>query len=230
MKKSILILFASFFLISCFAQKENKGILEDYFNRTVKDTVYESTDDFPAIEVGQWVLLRKYEGQKETPVLLKYSVVGKEGDNFWIEVKDLRKKKTIIVAFLIEGIEGNSLVNSTIIDGKYTQNGEAGAEGMWNMFAMYLYPLQSRKNAVKQNANFTCVSGIYKNVWGHSGSFSRETSFEGSSISIDFKSSESGTMLYHTAIPFGIVGWNATNDKAEVIEFGFNGAISEIED
>lgn len=234
MNKKIIILTTLFMTIiavmSLSAQKNNKEILEDYFSRPAIDTVYENVDDFVNIEVGQWVILRKYEGKKETPVLLKYSVVSQEDGRFWIEVKDLRKKKTIVVKFLIEGIEGNSLANINIIDGKYTQNGEAGLAGMWNMFAMYLYPLQARKNAEVKNANFTCVSGTYKGVSGHSGSFKREISVEGPGISIDMKSAEEGTMFYHTAVPFGILGWNATNDKAEVIEFGFTGAESEIKE
>lgn len=32
-------------------------------------------------------------------------------------------------------------------------------------------------------------------------------------------------MFYHPALPFnGLVGWNSTNDRAEVVEFGFTGA------
>lgn len=234
MKKKIIFLITIFisitYAMNVFAQKSNKDILEDYFSRPAIDTTFENLDDFINIEVGQWIILRKYEGKKETPVLLKYSVVSQEDGRFWIEVKDLRKKKTIVVKFLIEGIEGNSLANINIIDGKYTQNGEAGIAGMWNMFVMYLYPLQARKNAEKKNMNFTCVSGTFKGVSGHSGSFKREISVEGPGISIDMKSAEEGTMFYHTAVPFGIVGWNATKDKAEVIEFGFTGAESEIKE
>jgi hypothetical protein len=214
-----------------FAQQSNKEILEDFFSRENKDTLYQTQDKYIDIAVGQWVLLRKYEGKKEVPVLLKYSVVGKEGENFWIEVKDLRKKKIIIVKFLVKGIEGSSFANAEIIDGKYIQNGEPGIQGMWNIFSMYLYPLYGKEKVKEQQqAEFICAAGRFNGVWGHYGSYSREASYESENISFDFKSTEEGAMLYHTAVPFGLLGWNATNDKAELIEFGFSGAKSEIAD
>lgn len=122
------------------------------------------------------------------------------------------------------------MANAKVIDGVYTQNGEAGVPGMWNLFSMYLMPLQNISYAKKQNADFTGAAGKFMQVWGYSGSFSRETSFSGPGISTDLKSAEEGTMFYHPAVPFGILGWTATKDKAEVIEFGFSGATSEIED
>lgn len=218
-----------FFSFSGSAQKKNKEILEDYFSRPTIDTVYESTDDFPPLEVGQWVLLRKYEGSKEQQVLLKYSVVGKKDDKFWIEVKDLRKKKTIIVKFLVEGIEGNSFAKYKAVDGYYKQNDDPVSK-MWGFFTMYLYPLSEKEKSEKLNATSTIAAGTFNNVWGHSGSFSQEFSMEGPGISIDMKSFQSGIMLYHTAVPFGLLGWKATKDRAEVIDFGFSGAKSEIEE
>ncbi|MBN2534747.1 MAG: hypothetical protein JXB88_17815 [Spirochaetales bacterium] len=75
----------------------------------------------------------------------------------------------------------------------------------------------------------TTPAGIFQHVYGKSGSTSTQYSFENENISISIHEVQSGTMFYHTALPMnGIVGWKSDKDNAEVVDFGFDGAVPAV--
>lgn len=227
MKRSFLFLVSTVFLFfGCLSgsdtnQNLNKE-LSKVFSLPAGSEQFQSLGSIKPIQPGQWIVLRKNEGNDK--VIFKYAVFQDAGSNVWIEIQDIRLNKEIIVQYQVKNINAVSIDGLGIVTGHYYMNGRQ-MDNAAMMMTTYLMPLFPGGKLEKLNLTITTPAGVFNQVYGKSGSSSTTYSFESENVSISIKDVQSGTMFYHPALPLnGLVGWNSTKDRAEVVDFGFTGA------
>ncbi|MBN1409608.1 MAG: hypothetical protein JW969_02100 [Spirochaetales bacterium] len=209
------------------ADSDSVNTINTVFEKPASTIKYESSGKFIPVQQGQWVTLRKYEGNDK--VIFKYSVYNDKDTNTWIEIQDIRSGKEIIVQYQITNLNAKSINELGIIKGHYYMN-KRQMDNVAMMMTTYLIPIFPPVNLEKLNLTITTPGGIFEHVYGKSGSTSIDYSFESENVSISIKDMQSGTMFYHPALPLnGLVGWKSTKDNAEVVDFGFSGAEPAVE-